>query len=215
MSESFEDAERKLRQILSQHGGSANAYDDFKQPVSRVLPTDSFEAANASLNRILKAAPKPVAAPPIEDHGLTVEEGPTPEEEAAFHRELAKLPPVGEECGTLLADRPENLPPTSIEKIFDSIPRPINPDYRYAGPVENAGDLYGIWNDFRDLMQGRPNSDYSLTSEKEWRRDDSAKLLRYETESQENGFLVWVYHLNGPHADKIGYMQEGFVFIRR
>ena len=229
MTDNFEEAERSLRRILESTGGSANAYDDLPKPTpaakkeqpSRILE-DDFEVAAASLERILRAGTKsPNLSPKSSVHsepsgyGLELDEGPTSEDEAAFAQahglELAK-----DECATPLADLDPNVPATNLEEQLAAIPRPISPDYRYGGPVDLAGNLFGIYNDFKDMSDGRPSQGAIFSSpEGELRLDDAAKGIRYETSRTQKGLFIWVYHLIGPHADPIGYVQDGFVFLRR
>lgn len=239
MNDTFDQASRSLNRLMEVAGGSANAYDEV--PTPKPTPATNKPGWDEVVSTLAKHFHSETSSPaPGEESPISSDE-PSPEEMRSFWNEFhtlttesetAPLLPEAEEeplasCATDLEPLDTVIPNPAL--ALARLPRPISPEYRYAGVVENAGELFGLYNDFSDVLSGRAPTPtkldsglYSITlTGNEFVLDDPVKGFRYQSDRTKalspttDDVFVWVFQINGSHLDKIGYLQNGYVFIRR
>src|SRR5574338_536334 len=240
MNGNFDEASRSLGRLMEVAGGSASAYDDVPAPKPIPSAKPGWDEVVTSLSRQLQSPLENSPQPGEETLGASDE--PSPEEMRTFWKEFHTYPkdteaPISAEdslresekremeaCGTFMEPPAEDVPNPQL--ALSRIPRPVSPEYRYVGPVENAGELFGLYNSFRDVLSGRPSLPVQLDSGEfelfalgeEFILEDKVKGFRYQSDRSKavapviGDVFIWVFQINGNFFDKIGYISNESVF---
>lgn len=249
MNGTFDDATREINRLMEVAGGSANAYDDAPVTTPEPAPLMNKPAWDEVVGSLATAFRDgnlfKRETPSAEDGAVApASDEPTPEEMRDFWKEFHTYPKDTkvsaeeserefekrelESCGSFLNDAVSDEAPNP-QLALSRIPRPIAPDYRYVGSVENAGELFGLYNSFRDVLSGRPPHLVALDSGEyeifalgdEFILEDKVKGFRYQSDSSKerapttSDVFIWVAQINGNFFDKIGYIVNESVFVRR
>lgn len=237
MNRNSDNTSLSIERLLEVAEGGQRAYEE--------APTSAPDQQGwDEVVRVLAEHPHPEPPAPTKKKSQGAANNPAPEEWSDFWKDLQTYPreaeapsgpekseletPEREYCGTFL-NEPLTSEVPNPQLALCRIPRPITPDYLYVGPVENAGELYSLYNSFKDVLSGRPPVSVLLDSGEyefqtvghEFILEDQVKGFRYQSEQSakltpaKGDVFIWVLQINGNFYDKIGYLVNEFVFVRR
>lgn len=225
----FEQASKQVRRLMEIAGGSSDAYEETPTP-EKPQHVD-WEAACAQVSRLITPA-KPTPAPVAQVGEEPASDEPSGQELEDFFRELKGekpfVPPTEKEL--------TELPAIDCGGVIEGMPRgssPLTPlpDYREAGSVDDAGELFDLYHAFLHVIQTQRPEDVQLESGQytilkamgAWALCDSTKNLKYildanphqySAEFQVDDLLIWVRGISDGGED-YGYIWNGWCYLRK